>query len=1081
MENNGVKNRGTRFLFFQVSKIFLIRKELCFFLFIQPFFFSAFAQTAVTGSVSDSKGTAISGVTITTKGGTKGVNTDAKGQFSITVADLKGSLVFTHVGFKVQEIALGNKNEINVMLDEDPSKLDEVVVIGYGKQSRELLTTSVSKLDTKNLENVSYTNVSQALQGALPGVRVQTTSGEPGAASRVIVRGGTSINNPNGAAPLYIVDGVFKDGGLTDINANDIESLQVLKDAASTAIYGARGSNGVVIVTTKSGRSGRTSFTYSYGLTGSKPGKVVEYASARDYIQYNRLGTVAAAVKNAALLSRNTQAGGSGTGNNLTNATAYTTMYLTPDNQFKLSQGWESMPDPLDPTKTIIFKDTKFSDLIYQNALTQEHNFSASGGTDKATFNAALGYLASDGTVISTKYKRLSFNLNGSIKLRSNIVINGRLLYTNRSNSSLASYANILYRGASLPGTAKYAFEDSTLAPGQSQSIGNPDYFLKGQYALQGNTNVEGTTMVVGGRWDIIPGLSFEPQISLFRANSDLYRFQPAALLNGVGAVVTTRASSASYSKTTQYQADGVLTYAKSIADNHHLEVKAGISYYSKNLMSQSAAGQGAATDNIPTLNAAAQPTAVSGQISDLRIAGLFSRIDYDYKEKYLLSLNYRYDGASNLGSSNKFGSFPGISAGWNLHKEKFWDQLFPRNLLTFKIRGSYGINGNISGLGDFQALGNYSVGSQYSSNAAVLTSVLPNADLSWEKSKTIDVGFDAGLFDRRVSFIFDYYRRTTDDLLTTVSLPASSGYSTVFTNLGSLENTGYEMAVDVKILPPSSKVQWSLSLNAAKVESQIQKLPANGVDKNRIGGVYVWDPATAGYAWLGGLQEGGRVGDMYAYKLTGVYATDADAVKGPVDNIVNTANKTKYGGDAMWADIDKNNIIDSRDQVYVGNPYPKWTGGISSYLSYKDLSLFVRADYTVGATVYNYPAVFADGQLQGDALPTKRFIDNMWKKQGDIANTPRYVWQNQTGNIRPNNTYYEKGDFLAIREITLAYSLPKPLISKIRASNVNLNLTGSNLHYFTAYTGQVPDDGGQDNGHYPIPVNLTFAIRVTF
>lgn len=1043
--------------------------------------FSSHAQTTrqVSGKVTDDRSEGLPGVNIQIKGTTTGTSSQATGEYTLTVPD-NATLIFSFIGYQNQEVVVGASSVINIRLKADVAVLNEVVVTGYGTQSRETLTTSISKLDTKVLENASYTNVSAALQGAIPGLRVQTTSGEPGAASRIVLRGGTSINNPNGAAPLYIVDGIIRELGLTDLNPNDIESVQVLKDAAATAIYGARGSNGVILVTTKSGKSGKTVITYSYALSGSRPGRTTEYASARDYIRYNRLGTVAGAVKNPALAARNQQANATGTGNDLTNNTAYTTMYLTPANEFKLNEGWESMPDPLDETKTIIFKETLYGDLLYQNAMMHQHNISASGGTEKASFNAAVGYISGSGTVISTDYKRLNFNLNGNLKLYENLSINARVLYSNRTSNPVASYSNTFYRFPSLPGTAKYQFEDGTLAPGQSRSLGNPYYFFKGQYAPKGNNNVQNTTLALGGRWDIVKDLTFEPQLSVLNTSGDSYTFQPAALLNGVGAAVTTRAASASYSKSMQYQAEGVLTYAKSIKD-HNIEAKAGISYYSRNLYTQTSSGEGAATDNVPTLNAAATPTAVSGSVSDFRMIGLFSRINYDYRQKYLLSLNIRYDGASNLGGQNRFGSFPGISAGWNLHKEAFWTQLLPENLLDLKIRASYGVNGNISGLGDFQALGNYGVGSRYSGSAAVIPSVLPNADLKWEKSKTIDLGFDAGLFNKRISILFDVFSRTTSDLLTTVSLPISSGYTSVFTNLGTLDNKGIEAAISFRMLPNSSPIQWDLSLNSAEVTTKIAKLPSNGVERNRIGGVNVWDPATGAYAWLGGLQEGGRIGDMYAYKLIGVYATDEDAAKGPVDQLVNTTNKTKYGGDAIWQDVDGNNVIDTRDQVYVGNPYPKWTGGFSSSLSYKGASFYLRMDYSTGATIYNYPAVFADGQLQGDALPTQKFIDNMWKKPGDVTMTPRYVWQNQLGNIRPNSTYYEKGNFLAIREVTFAYTVPKTIIEKLRISNVRFNLTGSNLHYFTSYSGQNPDDGGQDNGHFPVPVTLTFGAQVTF
>ncbi|MBC7759575.1 MAG: TonB-dependent receptor [Phormidesmis sp. FL-bin-119] len=1036
----------------------------------------------ITGIINDQNGIPLPGVSIKVKDKSIGAVTDVNGKFTINVPEGSSVLVVSFIGFTTQEISIESRSSINVNLSESASKLDEVVIVGYGSQSREKLTTSISKLDTKVLENIPYTNLGSALQGNIAGLQVQSTSGQPGAAPRIVLRGGTSINNPNGAAPLYIIDGVIKGSGLNDINADDVESMQVLKDAASTAIYGARGSNGVIIVTTKSGKAGKTNVSYSYDISAANALRLQDYANARDYIYYGRLSVAAAAVKTPTFISRLTQANGLGTGNDLTKATGFTTQYLTPANQYKLNEGWESMQDPIDPTKTIIFQETNYQDLIYQTGISHNHNLNLSGGTEKATFNAGLGYLSGEGTAIETFYKRLSLNLNGSLKIKDNLNVNGRLLYTNRTNKTVANFANTFFRSASLPGTAKYQFEDGTIAPGQNSSIGNPDYFFRGPYAPKGDAGVEGVTMSLGSKWDIVKGLSFEPIVSLFRGSSDVYSFQPAALLNGGSTLITTRNASSGYSKTTQYQADAVLTYIRTVANKHNLEAKAGFSHYSRNNLSQSANGQGAVTDLIPTLNASALPTNVSGSISDLVIQGAFSRINYDYDGKYLLSLNARYDGASNLGATQKFGFFPGISVGWNVNKEEFWGKLLPENLIDLKLRASYGVNGNISGLGDFQSQGSYSVSGLYAGQGAIQASVIPNENLRWEESKTLDFGADIGLFDRRVSLIFDYYNRLTENLLTTVSLPASTGYTSVLTNLGSLQNKGYEIELGADLLPAKSAVKWNVSFNAGHTSRKIKKLPDNGIENNRVGGFYVYDRSRGDYAWLGGTQEGGRLGDIYAYRQLGVYATDADAAKGPLDLIVNTSNKTKYGGDAYFEDLDGNNIIDDRDRVYVGNPYPTWTGGFNNYISYKNLGLAIRTDFTTGNTIYNYPAVFGNGQLQGDALPFQSYIDKMWKMPGDITNTPRYVWQDQTQNfLRGNSTDYQKGDFLAIREVTLSYTLPSSLIRRAKLNNVRLNLTGNNLHYFTAHTGLVPEDGGMDNGHYPIPRTFIFGANVTF
>nr|WP_184174660.1 TonB-dependent receptor [Rhabdobacter roseus] len=1040
----------------------------------------------VTGKVTDPNNDPLPGVNIQLKGTTTGATTTTEGTYTLSVPAEGGSLIFSFIGYTSQEIALGNSSVINVSMKSDEAVLNEVVVVGYGTQSRETVTTSISKLDNQVLENIPYANAASALQGALPGVRVQSTSGQPGAAPRIIVRGGTSINNPNGAAPLYIIDGIIR-ANMNDISPDDIESLQVLKDAASTAIYGARGSNGVVIITTRTGKSGKTRVTYSYDLTTSEPGKLYELASARDYIYYARLGNERAAIKNPATSNRLGLPIGYGTGNDLTRNTPYTTQYLTPQNQHKLNEGWESMPDPIDPTKTIIFKDTDFQRAIFQTALSHNHHVALTGGTDKATFNAGIGYLNSEGTAITTRFDRLTFNLNGDLKVRDNISVFGRTMYTRSTNNQVYDLAQIFYRSASTPPTAKFTFEDGSLAPGQSRSMGNPVYHLNND---KRNNSSENLTLSVGGRWDILPGLSFDPQVSLYKVTNDAYSFIPA-YWNGTASQVVTRAASSSYSRMMQWQADAVFSYFKTIAQSHNLDVKAGFSYFGRENYSLSASGQGAATDLIPTLNASPLPVAVGGAISDQLILGYFTRVNYDYQQKYLFSLNARIDGASNLGANHKWGFFPGVSVGWNMHQEEFWKAL-PDNLLRVKLRGSYGVNGNISGLSDFQAQGEYGVGDRYLGTSAIQNTIIPNPSLKWEQSKTFDVGADVGLFNSRVNVMFDYYRRVTENLITSLTLPPSTGFTSIFTNLGSLENKGVEIEIGAQLLPPTSDFQWNLSFNASKTRHKILTLPANGAENNRVGGFNLWNAALGTYSWQGGLQEGGQIGDLFAWKQIGVYATDEEARSAPKDMLMTTStgDYTKYGGDAIFLDADGNGLIDERDRVYMGNPFPVWTGGISNSVSYKNFNLLLRMDYTTGHTIYNYARIFMDGNWQGDGNMTQEMVDKSWKQQGDVASLPAYAWG--TGNYSlwrgsanhqttTNSEYYEKGDFLCVRELTLSYTVPSVLLQKIKLSNLRFNVTGSNLYYFTQYKGLNPEEGGLDTGRYPIPRNITFGASVSF
>lgn len=1033
----------------------------------------ASAQTTVRGTVKDSKGEPLVGVNILLKGTSTGTTSDKDGRFLIQLSASKGTLEFSLIGFKTRSMEWGGNPNIDLVMEEDVALLDGVVVVGYGKQSRETVTTSITKLDTKVLENIPFANIATAMQGTMAGVKVQTTSGQPGAAPRVIVRGGTSINNPNGAAPLTIVDGVIRT--MSNIATEDVESIQVLKDAAATAIYGARGSNGVVLITTKSGKAGKTTVDYSYNMSLSNVTRLFELASAEQYITLGRLGTVAVAQKLPTYLGRLDQSLGYGTGNDLTKNTDYTTMFLTDQNRFKLDQGWSSMPDPVNPSKTIIYKETDFQALAMQTGISNNHHLAFSGGTDKATFNAGLGYLDSEGTAITTFFKMLTFNMNGDLKMNDKLKLFGRTLFAQSVDNRLAADSYTFWGAATRP-TAKYTYEDGTLAPGRINQ-GNPDYHMKNRDAENSTYNL---TVSAGAHWDIIPGLSFDPIVSMNNTLGYARSFQPS-YGNGSGRIVSTRAASAADTKTIQTQADAILSYVKTFNSAHTIDTKAGFSYFKRNQYNFSANGQGASTDLIPTLNASSQFVGMSSTLSDQIILGYFSRLNYDYNKKYLLSVNMRYDGASNLGENSKWGFFPGVSAGWNVHKEDFWSAL-PKTFSSLKLRASYGVNGNISQLGDYTAQGTYAVGGQYAGGAVIQNTGIPNQDLQWEQSKTLNFGGDIGLLNNRVTVLLDVYRRVTDNLITTLTLPSSTGFTGILTNYGSLENKGVEIELNIQPLSASSTLQWNMTFNAAKAKNKILSLPDNGIENNRVGGSFVWDPKIGNYAWLGGLQEGGRIGDYYMYKQLGVYSTDAEAAKAPKDMVSPTADKTKHGGDVIWQDTDNNGIIDTKDMVYVGNIYPVWTGGFSNYLTYKNLSFSFRLDYTTGHTIYNYGRAFYDINLDGDNVMTKRMADLSWKKQGDVTNVPRYYWQDATEfNIRRGNSeYYESGDYLAVREVTLGYNLPAAFLRKLKLKNVRINVTGNNLHYFTKYSGLNPEDGGQEFGRYPVPRNIIFGANIS-
>lgn len=1043
---------------------------------------SAAAQQTIQGMVKDSRGETLAGVTVRLNGTSSGTTTNNKGTYRLALPADTGILVFSYIGYVSQAVALNGKSTLNVVLQENAAGLKGVVVIGYGTQSDQTITTSISKLDTLVLKNVPLGNAESALQGTIPGVRVQTSSGQPGTAPNVIIRGGTSINSPGGATPLYIVDGVIRED-LNGVNSADIESMQVLKDAASTAIYGARASNGVVIITTTHGKAGATTVNYRYTLSLSRVPEKYNVLSAKDYIYYSRLAVAATGEKHPERLVQLTQAGGYGTGNDLTNNTAFTTQYLTDANAYKLKEGWQSMPDPLDSSKTIIFDGTDWQDVLYRTAVSQDHYLSFSGGSEKATFALGLGYTDMQGIVIHTDYKRYTINLNGRLQLRNNISVFGGLDFSRSGDDVVYSENAIFGRSIASPPTQKLYFEDGTLAPGFGQTLGNPLYYLE---RTNNNNSENNMTISAGLNWELLPGLTLEPTASLLYKVGDANNFQKS-YYNGPSQFVNSRIATGSYTKWDQQQADVVLHYNKAFGV-HHVQAVGGLSYFHRTNSSLSAQGSGAATDLIPTLNASAEPVSVSSYSSAQTIEGYFARVIYDYNGKYLFTASTRFDGASNLGDENKWGVFPGVSAGWNVHKEDFWNN--PARINRLKLRASYGVTGNLGNLDDYQAQGQYSVGPIYQGVSAVENTILANQALRWEQSQTFDAGLDAGIFDDRISLTLDYYRRVTKNLLTSLPLPYSTGFSSILTNYGSLQNQGFELNLGATIVH-SKNFTWSLSFNVAKVANKILKLPDNGNQNNRVGGYYVYDPKIGDYTYLGGLQEGGTVGDLYGYKFQYVYATDKEAAEGPYDALVAGTDKTKFGGDVSWLDVDKNDTIDTRDMVYMGNIYPKFTGGITSNLSYKQLSLYVRMDYATGHTIYNYMRANLDGQFVGSTNSTKDILKS-WLHQGDQTDVPRYYWADQVaqanywrgdprGGNQGSSQNFEKGNYLCLREITLSYDFSADWYKSVGIQGLRLYVTGNNLKYFTSYSGYAPEVGGLDTGRYPVAQTFLFGVNLTF
>lgn len=1068
-----------------------IRKHLtvllCFVFSLSVYAQSAGGKFQVTGNVSDSDGEPLAGVTVSVKEQpTLAVATDLDGNYKISVPGKNSTLKFSYIGMKPAEEKVNGRNVINVTMTSMATELDDVVVVGYGSQSREMLTTSISKVDNKVLENVPYTNLTQALQGSVSGIRVQSTSGQPGEAARIIVRGGTSIQSPDGAAPLYVVDGITRED-INHISANDIESIQVLKDAASTSIYGAKGSNGVVIITTKSAKEGKATVNYSYDLTFSTMGKTYDFASAEEYITFqrrNRNPATSPAITDSQHWW-SSQSTPFGTGNDLSNNSWYTTQYLTDANKHKLQEGWKSMADPEDPTKTLIYQENDWSNLATRTGISHNHHVEVGGSSDRAKFLAGIGYMTTEGILKGTDYDRLSFNLNGEVNILKNLSVNARMYFTQTTrNNSPFSMAGAFYR---IPGTApttKIYNEDGSLTYGTSWGEANPLYALN-VVNPKDKIRTQNQTYSFGGNWNILPELSFKPSISMYRTQSMVDKFTPSHY-NGRW-IDNTREASAERHMTTHYQVDAVLNYIKTFKEDHNLNVMLGLNYTQRDYDDVWAGGKGGSNNNITTVNGIAEKTSASSSTSTHKMMGYFGRINYNYQNKYLLTLTARYDGASNLGKNNRYGFFPGASAGWRIDQEDFYPEDLKRNLQA-KIRASYGVNGNINGLADWTSYGYYSAGATHFGNPAIRMGWPANNDVKWERSKTFDIGADFKIWDNRIDVTVDWFRRRTDDLITLFKMPYSTGLTDVYTNNGSLENKGLEIEVNARVLNFDKDGVWRIGFNASKVTNKILALPDNGVENNRQGGQLIYDPKQGKNVWVGGIQEGGTIGNhLILYDFKGVYKTDEEAAKAPYHKLCLSSdpNKTQYGGDAIFADTNNDGVLDEYDRVYAGNSLPDWTGGINTSLSWKGLELYVRADYTLGHTIFNWAKNFMDYSMSHDSNFTKDIVKYSWQKQGDDAKMPRYNVGNEcscsSDGTYQSTLYIEKGDFLCLREVTLSYNFCPELFKKARLSNVRVAITGSNLCYITGYKGLSPEEGGVDDGRYPMPRNVTCSVGLTF
>ncbi|MEX2591874.1 MAG: SusC/RagA family TonB-linked outer membrane protein [Anditalea sp.] len=1110
------------------------------FLFLNFIFFSAFisdtlgqdTELKITGQVtSEDEPMGLPGTNVLIKGTTTGAVTDIEGRYSINVPSSQSILVFSSIGYVSQEVVVGNQSTIDIQLLPDMKSLEEVVVVGYTEQSRMKVTSAVSLLDDEELRNIPSVSPVQALQGKLAGVSIPVLSGQPGGAANIVIRGGTSlrpygegaggrdVGRRDSSDPLVVVDGVFRD--FNDINPDDIASIQVMKDAASTAIYGARGANGVIVVRTKTGRGvGKSNFTFRYQHGVETQSRQYDDLNGREYLDLARK-TMARGVDipdvdrflyitgNSATVPTYTEPGEYG---DFKFTPAYMDNLVAVEGQSYvdnlLQQGWETMDDPVNPGNIIIFKDSKYQDVVWQTANTSNYNFRVDGSSEAAHYNLSFGYIEQGGTFIGTGYQRLSALANSGYKVNEKLNLTLNLSYLWNDDKYSDNTVRDFTRGVRVPPLNRLYHDDGRPHIGEGNNPRNRPHQL---YYQDFNANTNQFIVRLAADYEIIPNLHYRPSISLNTNNfiqmnfEKYYPEQPRP-----------RDKYQRQDDARQIMTDHILQLDHTIGSDHNIMVLGGFNYTRNTMFRLIGTSQRSATDYISTITGDPQTSIIGGNVNanlsanslweESKSASFFGQANYDFDNKYLFAASIRYDGFSNFAPENRFATFPSLSAGWNMSNEDFWNINFINHL---KLRSSWGMTGlsNLS-IGDTYGIFGASL---YATESGVVRNNLPNPRLLWETTESFDIGTDISLFNSRLNIVFDYYNKLTRDRLASLPLAGETGFGSIRYNVGSLRNSGFEVELNANIINLDN-FTWNTNFSFAFNRMVIVELPQNNRDKNRINGGVVYDPVSGQEIEVGGYAEGERPGGLWAWKSNGIFATDEEARESgvPVDmgRPAAVLGTPKNGGDVNWADLNGDGLIDGKDLVFMGYRVPDKIGGLQNTFRFKGLTMRFTLDYAMGHVINNGALARAIGQGRSfnEGAPREALGSDTWQNQGDTGmKYPRFSFGDydigQRNHLRfihaiagytdvgigdsygvDNSIYYSKGDWVALRELSFSYDLPVNLTQKLNLNRVALNAGVYNLGYITAYKGLNPEVyKGFDEGGYPRPRQFTIGATINF
>ena len=1008
-------------------------------------------EKVITGKVTDEKNEPLIGVSILVKNSTKGIVTDQDGNYSLAVVDEENAvLVFSFIGFIKQEVAVGNQSVINVILRNDLQNLNEVVVVGYGTQKRGDITGSVGtvKID-REIAGRPAPEIGQTLYGQIAGVQVITANGRPGTSTSIQVRGINSVSA--GSTPLIVVDGLpTPNYDLNLINPAIIESIEVLKDAASAAIYGSRGANGVILITTKKGKSGHAKLDLNF-VTGVQ--QVIDKIPVMNSAEYAQASIDAA--QNGWIKS-----GG--------DPSAPNTLAARKNYRY-------TWPTAFDNPQNLV--NTDWQDEIYSVTPINKLDLSVSGGTDKSTYLVSGGFVRQKGIIQTSDYSKYTIGLNTVTKVTNWLEIGGSANLAldqerepfNRIAEWAVQYPSIYpvysangYLGApaNQPGFENY---NAILFRPQN---GHPLYRITDDIRHR-RFNALGN---VFAGLKLLPGLNFKTALNYFynRTDDDTY----AARDHQLGPAYYTEGSmSVANARTLNFTYQNLLTYDKSFG-NHNLSALIGTEYNSSNYYYTLQERRGYDNDELKALSAGRTVFQSMDNKNKSALISYFGRLNYNFKEKYLLSASLRRDGSSRFAPNNKWGLFPAVSAGWVISQEEFLKSV--PQISQLKLRASYGFTGN-DRFDDYRWIGSVTQGRVAFGNtlgASYYPSAITNPDLQWERTQQFNIGFDLGLLSNRINIEGDFYRSVSDGLLLDVPVPVVSGFTSVFKNIGKLENKGIELSVTSHNISKGS-FKWSTRFN---ISGNRNKLLALGPDNAPM----IFTPSV-----FSGMQKINQVGSpifsYYGYQYDGVYKNQGEIDADPAHY------STATPGDGRYADVNGDGKLDANDRTLIGNYNPDFIWGLTNNFSYKGFDFSFLFQGVQGNDVLDEN--IHRSLLYHEGRNYYKSAVNRWRSEAEPGDGYHYKLSvDQNGYEKTPSSYWiQDGSYFRLKSLTLGYTFPAAILEKIRLSSLRIYLTGQNL--FTHkdipvydpenFSGDMTDASRRGVNANPYPTSKTYSFGI--